>query len=140
MIKLTNKDVVVQCMETIEQCQEHVNALHGAGYFIRDHLSHETHGDSVYHDLLMRIELEQWRKLFMWALTIDSDTKDRIKAAAHERFLFDRMCVDQYFSNGRTPSAWLAADEDEFRRMAREMFAPDSMINERRSNKGDTDV
>jgi hypothetical protein len=34
------------------------------------------------------------------------------------------MCVDQYFSNGRTPSAWLAADEDEFRRMAREMFAP----------------
>jgi len=132
MIKLTNKDVVVQCMATIEQCQEHVNALHGAGNFIRAHLSHETHGDSVYHDLLMRIELEQWRKLFMWALTIDSDTQDRIKAAAHERFLFDRMCVDQYFSNGRTPSAWLAADEDEFRRMARDVCAKWMIKHERR--------
>lgn len=27
MIKLTNKDVVVQCMTTIEQCQEHVLGL-----------------------------------------------------------------------------------------------------------------
>lgn len=43
MIKLTNKDVVVQCMTTIEQCQEHVNALHGAGYFIRAHLG--RHGE-----------------------------------------------------------------------------------------------
>ena len=62
MIKLTNKDVVVQCMATIEQCQEHVNALHGAGNFIRAHLSHETHADSVYHDLLMRIELDEHGK------------------------------------------------------------------------------
>jgi hypothetical protein len=124
MIRLRNKDVVIQCLTAIEECHEHIEALHGAGRFIRTHLPHETHGDSVYHDLLMKIELEQWRNLFMWALTVDAKTQARIRAAAHERFLVNRMSVTKWLSIGSAPMAWLEADEEEFRKMAREVFAP----------------
>lgn len=81
-------------------------------------------GDNkVYYDL-MQWELAEWRGLLMWALVADQDTQDRIKAAAHERFLSDRMEVASWFHDGVHPGRYLSADEEEFRRMAKEAFKP----------------
>lgn len=73
---------------------------------------------------LMQWELDEWRGLLMWGLVADQDTQDRIKAAAHERFLSDKMDVSKWFTGDENPSRYLTADAEEFRAMAKKAFAP----------------
>lgn len=83
------------------------------------------------HRELLDSELHEWRNLFMWALTLGDEARDRIKAAAHERFLRDGMHVAHWLTpEGTTPGKWLSTDEEEFREMARAAFAPKAMERE----------
>ena len=73
---------------------------------------------------LYRRELDEWRGLFMWGLVCDESTKERIKAAAYERFLSDKMDVSNWMFNGENPSSWFVKDEEEFRKNVKELFKP----------------
>ncbi|CAK0780609.1 hypothetical protein CCP4SC76_7480003 [Gammaproteobacteria bacterium] len=69
---------------------------------------------------LVRIELDEYRRLFLWSITLSDDERDRIKALAYERFIkgYD---VSPYTTN---LSKWFVSDEEEFREMARHAFSP----------------
>jgi hypothetical protein len=73
--------------------------------------------------MLIEQELELWRNLFMWAMTLPQKEIDRIKAAAYERFL-DKFSVSHWLGD---PTSWSQATEDEFREMARKAFKPADM-------------
>lgn len=125
-MKLTNKDMVMQCLERIEMVQMHQKAIDSARWFV----SHRSPGERLDDGLGLRarlweIEANEWRSLFMWGLTLDDAERDRIRAAAYDRFLGDSASVGHWLSpSGVTQSGWMAADEDEFREMARKAFAP----------------
>lgn len=89
----------------------------------RKHSDYKLGDGKVFNDLIAW-ELEEWRGLLMWGMVIDQETKDRIKAAAHERFLSNRMDVSKWFNNGIHPNSWLIANEKDFREMAKEAFSP----------------
>jgi len=73
---------------------------------------------------LYRRELDEWRGLLMWGLVCDDKTRDRLKAAAYERFLSDKMCINKWLFNGENPSSWLTRDEQEFRDTVKKLFKP----------------
>lgn len=60
----------------------------------------------------------------MWGLTLDDAERNRIKAAAHHRFLRDGISVGTWLNDGVEPSKWLTSDAEEFRDMARKAFGP----------------
>ena len=126
-MKVANKQVVEECLVRIQLLQEHVNAVDAAAYFV-SHLEPHYATPVDFGNLrekLISLELEEWRKLFMWALTLTAEEQDRIKAAAHDRFLNNKAYVAHWFTGGGyTTGKWLVADEEEFREMAREVFAP----------------
>jgi hypothetical protein len=64
----------------------------------------------------------------MWGLTLTQEEQDRIKAAAHERFLSKRMSVAHWLNDGVTPGQWVEADEVEFRKMAAKAFSPSNFL------------
>jgi hypothetical protein len=72
----------------------------------------------------MQWELDEWRSLLLWGMVADQELQDRVKAAAHERFLADRMDVAKWFTGKENPSRYLTADDEEFRAMAKKAFAP----------------
>jgi F0F1-type ATP synthase beta subunit len=57
----------------------------------------------------------------MFGLVSDEATRDRIKAAAYEGFLSDRIHVASYFTKS---NGWMSADEETFRNMCAVLFAP----------------
>lgn len=125
-MKVTSKQVVEECLVRIQLLQEHTNAINAAAYFI-DHLEPHYSTQVNFGNLrekLINLELEEWRKLFMWALTLTTEEQDRIKAAAHDRFLNNKAYVAHWFTGGAYTGKWLVADEEEFREMARKVFAP----------------
>ena len=125
-MKLTNRDMVEQSLARIERWQAHYNAVNAALYAVREDMGQragEVNADNLARTLVDR-ELHEWRGLFMWALTLDDAEWDRIKAAAHERFLRDGMHVANWFHNGVSPGRWLAEDEEAFRAMAKKAFGP----------------
>lgn len=75
---------------------------------------------------LVERELNEWRGVFMWGLVVDNETRQRVKAMAHERFLSNRMSVSRWMNDGIQPSKWLVADEEEFRTMVAEAFNPNT--------------
>ena len=123
-MKLTNKDMVEHCMERIELIQQHVRNVDNAKTF----LSLMNIFDDIYvgdlRHALIKQEVDEWRKLAMWGLTLDDAERDRIKAAVHDRFLRDDVKVADWFSGGVSPSQWLSSDENAFRAMAKAAFAP----------------
>lgn len=60
----------------------------------------------------------------MFALALPDKERERIKAAAYERFLTDKSSVGYYLEGGINASSWSCVEEDEFRAMCRELFAP----------------
>jgi hypothetical protein len=60
----------------------------------------------------------------MFGMTLKDEDRDRIKAAAYERFLSDKMSVKHYLPGGDSAGHWLVADEEEFRAMVKVAFAP----------------
>jgi hypothetical protein len=121
-----NKELVEKLLEQIEFIQEEVRAFDA----IVSNLEYDTRfGDGKLdtgniRSVLLDQELELWRKVFMWAMTIPPKDMDRIKAAAYERFLGEKMCVSPWIGN---PTSWSQATEDEFREMARKAFKPADM-------------
>ena len=125
-MKLTNKQMVEEAMERIELLQLHVNAVEAAARCLQHRRSYrgETITYGNLRDTLFEEEMKEWRNLCMWGLTLDDDERDRVKAAAHQRFLADGTHVANWFNRGVTPGSWLSADEAEFRAMAKKSFGP----------------
>ena len=125
-MKLTAKNMVEDQLKQIEYLQQQLQAADGAIqalYRLLGHGATVDGGNIITH--LHRLELDAWRGLAMWGLTLDDAERDRIKAAVHQRFLHDRASVSQWMSgDGTSPSQWLVADEEEFREMAKTAFAP----------------
>lgn len=123
-MKITNKQVVEECMVRIEQLQAHIKAIEAAAWCLRARKRWVDVNYGNIHDLLISEELEEWRNLALWGLTLDDAERDRVKAAAHQRFLRDGMSVGTYLNNGIEPSQWLVADNEAFRQMAKRAFGP----------------
>lgn len=114
-------------MERIDMVHEAVQAVSAAQRIVAQ--SNYRWRDKAHpgHDLytaLHEVELDCWRNLFMFALTLPDGERDRIKAAAKGRFLGLRHNVTAHLGEDWSPSKWSAASEDEFRERVREMFAP----------------
>lgn len=122
-MKITNRQLVEQALVRIEQLHEHITAVDSARYIAERHSDGKALGIDLRHALIER-ELDEWRNVFLWALTLEPAEQERIKAAAHERFLSDNQSVAHWFNDGDTPSMWLDADEKQFRAMARKAFGP----------------
>lgn len=82
------------------------------------------HNTGNTYELLIEKELDEWRGLMMWGLVVDGAIRDRIKAAAHDRFLSERVSVNKWWNDGQEASHWYTSTEEEFREMARKAFAP----------------
>lgn len=123
-MKLTNKDIVIGCLERIDILQEHIRRVSAALSYMRmlDRRA-DVDADDIIHKLT-RLENDEYRKLAMWGLTLDDADRDRIKAAVHHRFLRDGMSVADWINGGVTPGSWLTSDEAEFRAMAKKAFSP----------------
>lgn len=124
VMKITNKKVIEECMVRIKTAQEHISALEMAGYFIRDVRRYRNVEYGNIRDLLIEIELDEWRNLAAWGLTLNDAERDRVKAAVYQRFLRDGMSVGKWLGNGIEPSQWLVSEEEDFREMARKAFGP----------------
>lgn len=123
-MNLTNRDMVLQCMQRIESIQHALDLLDQIKRLIwDDHRSREIDEGDIGR-ILIEKELGEWRNLCMWGLTVTDAERDRIKTAVHERFLRNGMSVAHWWNNGVAPSSYLTADEEQFREMARKAFAP----------------
>lgn len=123
-MKLKNTDIVVQCMERIELVQQHIKNIDNAKYFLSESRRWEKVDCTSLRNALFESEIDEWRKLAMWGLTLDDSERDRIKAAVHDRFMRDEMYVADWFSGGVSPGHWLSSDETAFREMAKVAFSP----------------
>lgn len=86
------------------------------------HASSEINEGNLYQTLI-RLELDQWRNLFMFGMTLDDEEKERIQAAGVARFLSDGMYVGHYITNRHgDPTSYWTADEKEFREMVKNTF------------------
>jgi len=109
----------------IGQIQEHIKSVDAAISCL-----HERNGFDFKSDVgqllncLYSEELKEWRHFFMFGLALDDDDKDRIKAAAYQRFLNDKMHVAHWLNNGISPAMWMSADEKRFREMVKRAFYP----------------
>lgn len=129
----TPDSLIEQSLTKIEYIQNHAKAVVAACDYINQGFSSPVRGGELYTRLMER-ELEAWRELFMWALVVDEKSLQRIRAAAYARFLSDQMSVSSYFlGENLQPRGWLVAEEQQFRRMARELF-----LREAASDKNDT--
>lgn len=123
-MKFTNKQMVEESLVRISHIQEHIKSVDAAVSFLRNRKRHDEFNTGETRGRLFEAELDEWRNLFMWAITLDGEEKERIKAAAYERFLKDGIHVAHWFNNGVSPGSWLSSDETQFRDMARKAFAP----------------
>ena len=119
----TNKKYLEECLTRIQYLQElqqnvmvATNYLHSA--------CHDNLNTGNILDKLYDAELKEFRTLFIFALTVDDETKDRIKLIAHERFLKAKCDISYLFNDGMVNQAYSCQTEEEFREMARIAFAP----------------
>lgn len=124
-MKLTNKDIVIGCLQRIDILQEHARRVQEACVYVRRLNSFSTDvDDGNLTQKLYEEENDEWRKLAMWGLTLDDADRDRIKAAVHQRFLRDGMSVHDWMNNGASAGSWLSSDDAEFMAMAKKAFGP----------------
>lgn len=115
-------DIAKECMARVMMAQEYIKAVEGAAYYINSINRYAKIDYGSIRDQLINLELAAWRDLAMWGLVVDKDIQDRIKAAAHDRFLRNGMSVSWWLNNGVEPGQWLDADEVTFRKMAADAF------------------
>lgn len=127
-MKFTNKKMAEEAMVRIEHIQAHLTAIDAAARCLSERRPHQAIEFGNLRDALYYEEMEEWRKLFMWGLTLADDERDRIKASAHQRFLRDGMHVAHWINNGISPGSWLSADEAEFKSMAKAAFMPNAEL------------
>lgn len=118
--KTTLEETMGRIMQIREMQEAYMTCVSALRRKDRDY----QHGDSKVFNDLSKWELDEWRNLLLWGIVCDQPTQDRVRAAAHERFLSDRHSVAEWLNDGIRPGKWLTADEEEFRRMAKEAFAP----------------
>jgi hypothetical protein len=111
-----NKQLLRERLEIIEEIHEHIKAVESAMRF-----KPGVDCGGLLQSLL-NSELEEWRKLFMWAITLDAKSLTRIKAAAYARFLSKEKSPIHWLDSGVSPSSWLKVEDDEFKRMVKELF------------------
>ncbi|MGE0343829.1 MAG: hypothetical protein AB7O86_12280 [Porticoccaceae bacterium] len=122
-MKLNNTDMIERISARIQAIQEHTTAVHAAVRCVGEAPNSQMVDAHPLITALYYRELHEWRTLFMWALTLTPDEQDRIKAAAHDRFLDNTRATSEWLAMS-PPGPWLAADEEQFVAMAREAFAP----------------
>lgn len=122
MKKNFKKQMLEEAMERIAYVRELQENLGVIQRFLGGGREYVNEGDL--RSKLYERELDEWRGLFMWGLVCDESTRERVKAAAYERFLSDKMCVNHYLFNGENPHSWLTKDEEEFRKSVKELFKP----------------
>ncbi len=123
-MKFTNKQMVEEAMGRITAAQEHTKAVHAAAQFLSRPNRRQNIDYSALITALYERELEDWRGLLLWGITLSDEERERVKAAAFERFLSDGRYVADWMNDGLAGGGWLTADEDQFRAMAKEVFAP----------------
>ena len=126
-MRLTSRSVVEQSLVRLEIVQAHIRAVDAAReYALSVTPSWRGPADTgTLRARLIDLEIDEWRKLCLWGLTLSDEERDRIKAAAYQRFLSPGGSMADWLSpDGAMPGAWLAADEEAFREMARKAFAP----------------
>lgn len=122
-MKLMNKDIIRQAMARIEYVQGLIKALDDVTRFLGERDRYTTIDAGNMKGKLYEAETQEWRNVFMWGLTLDDADRAEIKALAHARYIKDDMDVSHWLDErGITPSQWLRADEDSFRKMAKEYF------------------
>jgi len=121
-MKITARTCVEEALVRIEEIQQHIKNVESAHWYLgKRHPDGFGIATGKVRSLLIEEELEEWRNVFMWAITLSNEEQERIKAAAYDRFLA-RTSVAHWLNNGIMPSSWLASDEEEFREMARKSF------------------
>ena len=126
---MKNKELVLKLMKEIEITRKHYDAVMRAmGYACARSYRQTTFSDDLL-NALNNQELELWRQVFMFGLTLPAADQDRIKAAAYEEFLSPGISVREYITSGHQ---WLVSEEEEFREMARKLFMPDGDHNHNR--------
>lgn len=122
---MKNKELVMNLWTQIDETQRHHNAVMAAVSYL--HNSHSYSQKSFSDDIIVALikkELDLWRQLFMFALTLPGADQERVKAAAYDRFLNEQMSVSSYMNNCRGGSSWSVAEDEEFREMVRNTFKP----------------
>ena len=127
------KQIVINGLARVEAIQKMIIQLDDMCSFIGSH-TRKTVDIGDIRSELVRIELDEWRTIAMWGLTLSDEDRDRVKAAMHEEFLGKDRVVSHYLNNGVSPGMWLSADDEEFREMARDAFRPD---NKKADERGD---
>jgi len=120
---LKNKEIVMNLWGQIDETQRHHNAVMSAIGYLHNSgpYTQKSFSDDIIVALIQK-ELDLWRQLFMFALTLPAADQERVKAAAYDRFLHDGMSVSEYMNNCRGGSSWATAEADEFREMAKKVF------------------
>jgi hypothetical protein len=123
-MKLTNKKVVEQALARIDIIREKQEWVYQALSLLRARTPRTKPDAGNIMQLLHEAELDEWRNVGMWGLTLDQAEQDRLKAAFHDHFMGKNKHVAYWLNDGISPTTWFAADEEEFRKMAREAFSP----------------
>ena len=119
-MKLTSKKLVEETLQRVEMWQEAVRHVEAAQHLLaRVNRSGPTLGGDLRAALIAQ-ELDAWRGVFMWALDLTDEERQRIKVAGVDRFLGASKHVARWLTEtGETPSHWLEADEEEVRAAVR---------------------
>jgi len=124
-MRITNKDITLKCLGSIKYLQEVIKSLeetHALAHKIVGYSGEVDHGDV--REIIIRHEVDEWRRLCMFGLTLTPAEQDDIKALAHERFIANASVGHWLSPDGLDPGSILTKSEEEFRAMAREAFAP----------------
>ncbi|MGL4260902.1 MAG: hypothetical protein ACRCTX_04720, partial [Afipia sp.] len=77
----TNKDLVHEAMTRIEHIREHTRAVEAAAYHLSKRYRQRKIDYKELRDALFMAELDEWRNMFLFAITLDIKERDRVKAA-----------------------------------------------------------
>ena len=124
-MRLTNKDIVLKCLGSIKHLQEvikNIEETHALASRIVGYSGKVDYGDV--REIIIRHEVDEWRRLCMFGLTLTDAEQDDIKALAHERFIAGASVGHWLSPDGIGPGSYLTKSEEEFRAMAKAAFAP----------------
>lgn len=124
--EFTPEAMVAKALENVMFWQEHQTAVRAAMQAANETRYSGNVDCGQLLDSLYECELREWRNLMLFGLAVPDEQRDRVKAAAYQRFLAGHVAVNQWLSDSPTApcSYWLSADDAAFREMCRRVFAP----------------
>lgn len=124
--EFTPEAMVAKALENVMFWQEHQTSVRAAIQAVNETLYHAIADCGSLLDSLYERELLEWRNLMLFALVVSDEQRERVKAAAYQRFLAGHVAVNQWLSDSPTEpcSHWLSSDDAAFREMCRRVFAP----------------